>query len=423
MRHSWPVFLPVLLFFSSAACADVSAPDAESAAAPADREVRTGYVLNRMGQPVRITYEVADDRAIVEGDIDIGPAWAVASTPAEAKEQASPGPRAAKLIDPFYQDVVRRWPDGIVPYRISAQLVNQQQVRDAIVHVEANAPGIDFRPATAADRDLVEFGPSTTGDCRSAVGRQGGVQMVRLVDHCGTGNTVHEIAHVMGMHHEHSRCDRDASIVVHWENIAEKHRGNFTNPCTGYTDVGPYDLASITHYGATWLARSGKKAMSSRIGSEWLMGQRGGLSKGDVSALSRMYPAMVPVHRLYSYPLRDHLYTRDPDEGVQSGYVLETRNYFYLSQATGADFATVYRCYVKSHNYLSLSSTCNAGVAARGVMGTLAIWQMDGSVPLYRTRAPTTGDRLFTTSRYERDVTLSWGWVNEGVLGYVWPQR
>lgn len=55
--------------------------------------------------------------------------------------------------------------------------------------------------------------------CSSPYGRQGGRQHVTLNKHtCDRSDAVvHEIAHAIGMRHEHSRRDRDRFVKVHWE--------------------------------------------------------------------------------------------------------------------------------------------------------------------------------------------------------------
>lgn len=56
--------------------------------------------------------------------------------------------------------------------------------------------------------------------CASFVGCQGGAQPVYMTDECSTGNLCHEILHALGLHHEHTRRDRDQYVSVQWENIA-----------------------------------------------------------------------------------------------------------------------------------------------------------------------------------------------------------
>lgn len=55
--------------------------------------------------------------------------------------------------------------------------------------------------------------------CASFVGCRGGVQPIYLSDSCSVGNLCHEIVHALGLHHEHTRVDRDRYITVQWQNI------------------------------------------------------------------------------------------------------------------------------------------------------------------------------------------------------------
>lgn len=54
------------------------------------------------------------------------------------------------------------------------------------------------------------------------MGRAGGMQVVSLDPAClqkGKGVALHELMHVVGFWHEHSRADRDKYIKISWNNI------------------------------------------------------------------------------------------------------------------------------------------------------------------------------------------------------------
>ena len=71
----------------------------------------------------------------------------------------------------------------------------------------------------------------------------------------------HELGHVLGLHHEHQRHDRDDFITIHWDNIQQEGRSQFAKnfklfyiqvgsvnvPIGNRTD-GTYDYLSIMHY-------------------------------------------------------------------------------------------------------------------------------------------------------------------------------
>lgn len=55
--------------------------------------------------------------------------------------------------------------------------------------------------------------------CASFVGCRGGDQPLYISKSCSVGNLGHEIIHTLGLHHEHTRKDRDQYITVQWQNI------------------------------------------------------------------------------------------------------------------------------------------------------------------------------------------------------------
>ncbi|PSP40402.1 hypothetical protein BRC68_17935 [Halobacteriales archaeon QH_6_64_20] len=174
------------------------------------------------------------------------------------------------------------WPDGVVPYEIASDLpnTNTNRVHDAIDHWEANTP-IEFVQHTNQN-DFIEFVPAN--GCSSFVGRRGGRQPINLAGGCGTGSTIHEIAHAVGIWHEQSRSDRDVFIDVKFDNIEEGKAGNFRKH-EGANDIGRYDHGSIMHYPPYGFSKNRDKT----IEAPEPIGQRRGLSEGDLDAAFRLY--------------------------------------------------------------------------------------------------------------------------------------
>ena len=58
---------------------------------------------------------------------------------------------------------------------------------------------------------------------------------------------IHELGHLIGLWHEQSRRDRDAHVLVMWNNIMDGAKHNF-GKVENARLLAPYDLASMMHY-------------------------------------------------------------------------------------------------------------------------------------------------------------------------------
>ncbi len=252
-------------------------------------EVRTGYSLDRNGQPVEITYEVHEGLAVFERDIVLGPADEI---PATAEEALNGGPLGRGLLvaarGVVVTDFASHWPAGIVPYEISSTLPNQSRVANGISIVERQTPGVVFVPRSG-QADYVRFVPATA--CTSPAGRQGGEQPINLASDCDGGAVAHEILHALGMRHEQARCDRDAYVFIVWDNIEDGEDHNFTRHCTGHADIGIYSEYSLMHYAADAFSKNGEPTIISLRSPplDDVMGQRSTLSATDIQAIDHLY--------------------------------------------------------------------------------------------------------------------------------------
>jgi hypothetical protein len=180
------------------------------------------------------------------------------------------------------------WPD-VVPYEIADNLPDQYRIHDAIAHWEAKSD-IRFVERTSSNAaqypNFIRFVVSS--GCASYVGMQGGMQAIYLAKNCSTGNTIHEIAHALGLWHEQSRNDRDQYVEIHYENIYRGYEHNFDIRSSDGEDIGEYDYGSIMHYPRWAFSRNGDDTIVPRKdGVE--IGQRETLSEGDLAAIHTMY--------------------------------------------------------------------------------------------------------------------------------------
>ncbi|MEO8096314.1 MAG: M12 family metallopeptidase [Acidobacteriota bacterium] len=239
--------------------------------------VRKAHTVTIDGRVIR--YEVRDGLAVTEGDIILGDAAELEA----AQDPKNPTPRAATIYLTSAGNPAI-WPDGTIYYTISASLPNQQRVLDAIAHWQANTP---LRlVARTGQANYVNFQYSADS-CSSYPGMVGGRQPINLADGCPTAAVIHEIGHAFGLAHEQTRADRNAWVTVLYENIDSINYSQYGQERT-QRDSGYYDFDSIMHYSPAGFSLDGHTSMET-VPPGILIGQRVGLSGGDVDNIVRIY--------------------------------------------------------------------------------------------------------------------------------------
>jgi len=262
-------------------------------------DVRQGYVRGIEQFDVKpVTYNQIGEMAIFEGDIALGDAdemsamaTAVAAETADSVRGLTSTSAQGEVVHGVGLPGLRfRWPGGLVPYTVVAPLRNI--VNQGIEHFRVNTR-IRFVERTAANSaqfpNWVSF--EERDGCWSQVGMRGGMQVISMGAGCGTlGIVVHEICHALGLWHEQSREDRDRNVRIVWANIQAGREHNFNQQIVDGDDIGGYDFGSIMHYGRRAFSRNNQDTIVPLAGQA--VGQRNGLSAGDIAAIRAMYPQL-----------------------------------------------------------------------------------------------------------------------------------
>lgn len=187
--------------------------------------------------------------------------------------------------------IFQLWPLAIIPYSVDfSNLAMIGDIRAAMNEIEEKTC-IRFRPRILS-RDYINIGSGS--GCYSAVGRQGGPQVLSLGRGCHSHNTIlHELLHAIGFEHMHSHRDRDIYLKIRFENIPrDKWRQFEVISLIGYKTIMPFDFESVMLYGPrTFSDRPGVITMESKLPGKRVleMSEKRGLSPGDIEAINKLY--------------------------------------------------------------------------------------------------------------------------------------
>ncbi|CAH8590540.1 unnamed protein product [Schistosoma turkestanicum] len=218
-----------------------------------------------------------------------------AFTPEQGKnKQFSQGKRRSKRAATAY--VSRTWTNGVIPYIIQANFSSETKatIMKAMRHWE-NYTCLSFVERQPHHRSYIIFTEKACGCC-SYVGRRSEdePQAISIGKNCDKkGIVIHELGHVIGFWHEHTRPDRDEHVDILLDNVVEGQDFNFKKMDPGEVNsLGePYDYSSIMHYAKGTFAKANKdetirpKACCPRPP----IGQRIQLSPGDIRQTNKLY--------------------------------------------------------------------------------------------------------------------------------------
>jgi hypothetical protein len=285
---------------------------------------KSSFTYEADGKRYSLPFEVVDDQAVVEGDIVFGQATDVLNG-------------GANYVAPVVPDYVRgepkRWESNLLPYIIDASVTapDRAVIQQAIMAWQ-HATNVRFRPLSGARdwklENYVKFSgqknqcsSNSLGIKQRLSGKVNEADSINVVEVAGCGQNwgriAHEIGHVLGLGHQHSRGNRDDYITILWSNIdgpKQFCRVIWDQQALANT---AYDYDSIMHYASTQAAKrssdckkviyDGKQdclaflpnqekleQQRRTVGSNVEPGQRDHLSAGDIALVNILYPASPP---------------------------------------------------------------------------------------------------------------------------------
>ncbi|XP_039257212.2 uncharacterized protein LOC120333888 isoform X1 [Styela clava] len=159
---------------------------------------------------------------------------------------------------------------------------------------------IDFVPKTN-EKHYITFN-SDLG-CSSLVGSleyYESPQIVSLAWGCDLSRTVHhELKHLLGFEHEHTRADRDAYVTVRMDNVKEGKEMNFIKLKKDTTiKIGvPYDIGSVMQYFSTFFMKAKNAYTVVEYGTEKVLKftEDHDFTEYDAFEVNKLYDCLDPV--------------------------------------------------------------------------------------------------------------------------------
>ncbi len=206
----------------------------------------------------------------------------------------------------YTTDLSKRWPSSRIPFKFDAnwpadKILEKETVYQAAAYL-SSATNLCFQEANQYDASYMLIKYEYSGGCAASGG--GYISPAEIAAgnqyptiRCKSSNLIticHEMMHLLGIHHEHQRPDRDLHIAVNEDCIRTSWKIQYLKLQEGYFGYSPiYDYHSIMHYrddAGLLFDLNCQKVMQAISAPNIVMGQRSFLSPIDVQTINFMYP-------------------------------------------------------------------------------------------------------------------------------------
>ncbi|OQR76514.1 zinc metalloproteinase nas-15-like [Tropilaelaps mercedesae] len=183
----------------------------------------------------------------------------------------------------------RLWPQRVIPYEIDYSLHGYSGLIHRAIQEYHQKTCLRFR-RRRNDRDYVKI--FNGQGCYANVGKVGGGQPLSLGEGCRYyGTAVHELGHVVGFYHEHTRSDRDEHINLYLRNVDPQYYPQFQKLGRHENQLfNRFDYQSVMLYGSRSFSNNDQYSMTRKDGGILAeVHEKGGLSTADVERINKLY--------------------------------------------------------------------------------------------------------------------------------------